>query len=93
MKVDKHKKFLNLANKRMATAIKTIRLIGNLSNKNHYDYSPEEADMIIKSLRSELNDLIALYKISSSRKKSKDFTFDISESTLETNKINNHDGE
>ena len=38
IKRDKKKEFIKLANKRVNKAIKLIQLIGNLSNKAHYDY-------------------------------------------------------
>ena len=47
-------KFVELANKRVNTAIKTIRLIGNLSNKSNYDYSGEDVEMIFSTLTKEL---------------------------------------
>ena len=54
MKKDKRAKFLELGEKRVANAMKAIRLVGNLSDKNNYIYSDEEAAQIIRALRSEL---------------------------------------
>ncbi len=42
MSRDKRIKFVELAQARVEKALKTIRLIGNLTNKNNYEY--EEAD-------------------------------------------------
>lgn len=52
---DKKEKFIELGEKRMASAIRTIRLIGNLSDKNNYIYSDEEAQLMIKILKAEVS--------------------------------------
>ena len=50
-------KFVELAEKRVARAIKDIRLIGNLSNKSNYTYSDEDVRKIIKALDAEVKRL------------------------------------
>jgi hypothetical protein len=45
---DKSAKFVELANKRVNKALKDIQLIGNLSNRQNYEYSDEQAKQIIK---------------------------------------------
>lgn len=52
---DKSYKFIELANKRVNKAIKDIQLIGNLSNRQNYDFSEEQARKIVKALQSELD--------------------------------------
>ena len=47
-------KFVRLANKRVNSAIKAIELIGNLSNRSNYDYTPEDAEKILSALNKEL---------------------------------------
>ena len=47
-------RFVDLAEKRVARAIKDIRLIGNLSNRSNYTYSDEDVKKIINALNSEL---------------------------------------
>ena len=46
----KREKFINLANKRVNKALKQINLIGNLSNKNNYEYTQDEVKQMIKAL-------------------------------------------
>ena len=53
----RREKFLNLAEKRTKRAIKDIRLIGNLSNKNNYIFEPEDVSKIVSTLEKELRDL------------------------------------
>ncbi|MGA5691550.1 hypothetical protein [Cytobacillus pseudoceanisediminis] len=50
----KREKFERLAEKRMSDVIKKLRLIGNLSNRNNYEYSGEQVKQIIDSLEHEL---------------------------------------
>ena len=61
-KRDPRAKFVELANMRVARAIKDIRLVGNLSNRKNYDYSDAESRRIVKALEVELDDLRAKFK-------------------------------
>lgn len=51
---DKRKKFVDLAEARVNRAIKDIRLIGNLANKNAYEYSDEDAKKIFRAIQREV---------------------------------------
>jgi hypothetical protein len=61
-KRDPRAKFVELANLRVARAIKDLRLIGNLSNRRNYDYSEAESKRIVKTLEVELEDLKAKFR-------------------------------
>lgn len=61
-KRDPRAKFVELANMRVARAIKDLRLIGNLSNRRNYDYSDAESKRVIKTLELELEDLKAKFR-------------------------------
>jgi hypothetical protein len=50
-------RFVRLANKRVNAAIKALSLVGNLSNRANYDYTPDDAAVIIKALDKELREL------------------------------------
>lgn len=52
---DKHGKFVELANKRVNAAIRAIRLVANLSNRNNYEYSEDEARRVIRAMQRELD--------------------------------------
>lgn len=54
---NKREKFINLAEKRVNSAIKNIRLIGNLSNRKNYDYTDMHAKEIINALENEIKEL------------------------------------
>jgi len=58
----KMEKFERLAERRVNEAIKKIRLIGNLTNKNNYEYSEKHSRMIIEALESELKILKSKFK-------------------------------
>lgn len=52
---DKRRKFIDLAQSRVNRAIKDIRLIGNLANRNSYEYSEEDARRIVRALQKEVD--------------------------------------
>ena len=52
---DKRQKFVELAEARVNRTIKDVRLIGNLSNRNSYEYTPEDAKKIFRVLQRELD--------------------------------------
>ena len=68
MSRDKQSKFVQLAEQRTNTAIKSMQLIGNLSNKRNYDYSEEQAAKIIAVLEGELKELKLKFKTASKTK-------------------------
>lgn len=43
-------KFRELATKRTQAALKSIRLVGQMSNRQSYSYTPEQSDAIVKAL-------------------------------------------
>ena len=50
-------RFVRLAESRVTKAIKALRLVGNLSNKNNYSYTAEDVQKITSALERELRDL------------------------------------
>lgn len=53
----KRQKFVNLAEKRTINAIKAIRIIGKLGNRNAYDYDDGDIRKIVKALNDEIEAL------------------------------------
>ena len=53
----KRDKFVRLAERRTSVALRAIRLIGNLSNKNNYDYGPEDARKIAAALARGIDEM------------------------------------
>ena len=54
---EKSDKFKELAESRVNRAINMIRLIANLGNKAHYDYSSEQAKKIVNALEAEVRNV------------------------------------
>ena len=68
-KSDKSKE---LARSRVNRAINMIRLIANLGNKAHYDYTPDQARKIVTALSAEVNNV--KIKFNSKRRGTEEFT-------------------
>jgi hypothetical protein len=75
IKRDKRAKFLELGEKRVANAIKALRLVGNLADKSNYNYSERDAIDITKALRAEVSDVANKFKSSDSGMSSSIFKF------------------
>lgn len=54
--------FVRLAEARVNKAIKTIQVVGNLSNRGNYDYSEADVKLILGALRKEIKDLEAKFR-------------------------------
>ncbi len=54
---NKKQKFERLANARVNKALKKLDLIGNLANKNIYDYSENEVNLIINALDEKVKEV------------------------------------
>jgi hypothetical protein len=50
----KNTKFVTLAEKRVNNALKAIKIIGNLSNRNNYEYTDKDVKKIVAALRQEV---------------------------------------
>ena len=72
---DKKTKFLELAKLRVNKTIKSIQLIGNLSNKSHYTYSSEQVNQMISALDKELKQVKDKFKNSKKNEEKDGFEF------------------
>lgn len=59
---EKVQKFERLAEKRVSEAIKKLRLIGNLSNKNNYSYTDDHIKQLIEALETEMRILKSRFR-------------------------------
>lgn len=66
---NKRVKFVELAEARVEKALKTIRLIGNLANKNNYEYEEADFNKIFAALEAEIRDLKMKLKTDASKSK------------------------
>jgi hypothetical protein len=76
MASEKIEKFERLAEKRMVDVIKKIRLIGNLSNRNNYEYTDEHIEYIISTLEREIKELKRKFMDENKAKGEITFSFD-----------------
>lgn len=71
---DKKNKFIDLAKSRTNKAIKAINLIGNLSNKSHYSYSPQQINQVFSAIEKEIK--LVKRKFLSTKKNEKTYGFE-----------------
>ena len=58
----KRTNFIRLAEARVTKALKSIKVIGNLSNKTNYEYTDQDINKIINALQAEINLLKSRFK-------------------------------
>lgn len=66
--VNKRKRFTDLAPIRVNNVLKHIRLVGNMTNKNNYDYFTEEFKKILKDIDDELSLVKSKFKAQENKK-------------------------
>lgn len=64
--------FKRLATKRVTVAMDKIRLVGNLSSRGNYDYTPEQVDAIEAALVSSIVEIMRKFR--NERAAKKEFT-------------------
>lgn len=53
----RREKFIRLANRRVNRALDDLRLIGNLANRTHYEFTEDDVRKIIKYLEDEVKNV------------------------------------
>ena len=71
----RRERFINVGERRVNNALKAIKLIGNLSNKGNYEFSPAEIKKIERVLKDELNKTMEKFDSNNSVKSKKGFSF------------------
>lgn len=66
----KSESFVRLAEARMNKALEDIRRVGNLSNKNNYNYTEAQAKKIVNALKGAVQEVELKFK---SKKSSAEF--------------------
>ena len=56
--------FVELANKRVPKALKSLDLVGNLANRSNYTFPEEQANLIKKALKEKVNEVCRKFDIS-----------------------------
>ena len=55
---DKADKFIRVAERRVNNAVKAIRVVGGLSNKNVYEFTDDQIEKILKAMTNEIDALV-----------------------------------
>ncbi len=76
MRQEDRDKFVRLATKRVSNALKSIQLIGNLSNRSNYDYTEEDVQKIFRALQEELGACRKKFELATKRQSGTRFTLD-----------------
>lgn len=63
-------KFLELASKRMTVALDKIALLGNLSNKSSYGYTPEQVQAMTDALNAQVTTTMGRFAVGAVETKS-----------------------
>lgn len=65
--------FIRLAKPRVENVLRTLRILGNCSKRNNYEYTQEQIDKIYATLQEGLNNMINKY--TPSKKEQESFEF------------------
>jgi hypothetical protein len=65
----RREKFVQLAEKRVVRSIRDLRLIGNLANRNNYEYTEADVQRIMTALMGEIRAVKARFKNGGNRQK------------------------
>lgn len=69
-------KFIRLATKRVNNALKSIQLIGNLSNRGNYDFNDLDVEKIFTALANETKICRERFRISGTTKDKSGFSLE-----------------
>ena len=76
MRKNDRDKFVRLATKRVSSSLKSMQLVGNLSNKSNYDYAEGDVSKIFKALQDELNACKRRFELATQARTKSVFTID-----------------
>ena len=65
--------FIRLAESRTEKALKSIRLIGNLSNTTNYSYVEDDVEKILTALNNEIRDIRSKFNSNNTKNGSNSF--------------------
>ena len=73
MKESKSETFIRLAEQRVKAVLRTIRILGNCSNRNNYEYSETQVSAMFESIFNAVN--LAESKFTKSKTEQESFSF------------------
>jgi hypothetical protein len=75
MNTTKRERFERVASTRVRKILSLLDLLGNCSNKNNYDFSDKDVDLMFSEINRALKDTKNRFDFALNRKDSKDFKF------------------
>jgi hypothetical protein len=72
-KESKSELFIRLATKRVSSVLKSLRILGNCSNRSNYEYSQEQINVMSTTIQDSLESMLA--KFTPSKKEQETFKF------------------
>ncbi len=72
-KENKGQTFLRIAKPRVERVLKSLRILGNCSNRSIYDYNQEQIGKMFKTIRDSLNIIEAKFSKTKQEQESFDF--------------------
>ena len=73
-KEGKREKFVRLAERRVEVAINKIALLGNLANRNTYEYGDNDVEKMLTALTDEVANVEAQFSAAHNRQSKKSFS-------------------
>lgn len=73
VKETKTELFIRLATKRVSSVLRSLRILGNCSNRNNYEYSSEQVDSMYNTILSSLESMYS--KFTPSKQEQESFKF------------------
>ena len=74
---DKHARFKRIVEIRTNRILKDIKLISNLANRSHYEYSDEEVRIVFSAIKKELATALSAFEKYASKGKDKKFQLEL----------------
>jgi len=65
--------FIRLATKRVSSVLRSLRILGNCSNRSNYEYTSEQIDSMYKTIQNSLDSMYA--KFTPSKQEQETFKF------------------
>lgn len=75
MKSQKRIRFEKIASNRVQKILDTLTSLSNCSNKNNYEYSKEDTDIMFKSLKDKLRETELIFQSKINKSESNKFKF------------------
>ena len=75
MKSQKRIRFEKIASNRVQRILDTLNSLSNCSNKNNYEYSKEDTDIMFRSLKDKLRETELIFQSKINKSESNKFKF------------------